>query len=69
MADGEMVCKFCNLRQRDAAFAMVMPGSFEDNMRILGLSSLKCLDMEDCCYDLGCKFAKGNINPFDASHM
>jgi hypothetical protein len=64
MADGEMVCKYCNLRKTDATFEMAMEGSFEDNMRILGFAGLKCLDKEDCCAGLGCRLARGSIDPF-----
>jgi hypothetical protein len=66
MSESEMVCKYCNLRKRNAAFELAMEGSFEDNLRILGFAGLKCLDIESCCNGLGCIFAKGSINPFCA---
>lgn len=64
MAESSMVCKYCNLRKRDATFELAIEGSFEDNMRILGFSGLKCIDKEDYCSGLGCRLARGNIDPF-----
>ena len=67
MGEGELVCKFCNLRKRDAAFELAFEGSFEDNLRILGSAGLKCLDAEDCCRALRCRFAQGSVDPFGAA--
>jgi len=67
MGEGEMVCRFCNLRKQDAAFELAFAGSFDDNVRILGSAGLRCLDSQDGCRDLGCMFANGNVDPFAAA--
>ena len=64
MGEGDLVCKFCNLRKKNAAFELAFTGSFEDNLRILGSAGLRCLDSEACCGDLGCIFANGGVDPF-----
>jgi len=64
MGENDLVWKYCNLQKREAAFSTALEGSAEDNMRILGNDCLQCLDVEDTCYGLDCKFVLGKTNPF-----
>jgi hypothetical protein len=63
MATNDMVYKYCNLKSREAAFT-TLPGTEADNMRLVGMHYLECLDAEPNCTLLNCKFAQGTIDPF-----
>lgn len=62
MSINEMVWKYCNLQNREAAL-IALPGKEEDNLQILGRHYVECLDVDGSCIPLGCKFAQGNIDP------
>jgi hypothetical protein len=66
MATNEMVWKYCNIQNREAAF-MTLPGNEADNIRLVGRHYVECLDVDSNCSPLGCKFAQGNIDPFVAA--
>lgn len=66
MSTNEMVWKYCNLQNREAAM-LALPGNEADNLKLLGQHYVECLDVEDSCIPLGCKFAQGNIDPFLAA--
>jgi hypothetical protein len=63
MATNEMVWKYCNLKNKQAAI-LALPGLEVDNIKLVGQHYLECCDLESDCTQLGCKFASGTIDPF-----
>ncbi len=64
---GGIVSRYCHLLNREAEIAIPLDATFEENVNLLGVESVKCLDAQAMCIGLRCVLAAGNINPFEPS--